>query len=345
MGEAEFEREFAKGRAMSLDDIEEYARSVLALMRGSRPEQAEPSAPEPPPAAVTPAPAISERSGEHRFALTVREIEVLRMETTLRQGNMTERDREQERKPRKRLPRLVRADPGSLPAFRLTRRDGEIIRSVYLYRALTTEQIQLLCFPTAPDGGVSSRCQYRLQLLFHAGYLGRLELPTPLSEGRRSFVYYLDIKGARLLAKQDHMGLGQLDWSPRRKMVNGYFLEHLLATNQVRITLVLAARAQGWQIAQWIDDRSLKSSQMKDTVILHGPQGRQQRAAVVPDGYFVLEAGNMSTISSWKWIWLRRRRKPAFGASGTGRARWPLMSSTTARASIRPATMPALSGC
>src|SRR5712692_7225865 len=43
-----------------------------------------------------------------------------------------------------RLKKLVRGDATSLPPFRITKRDVEIIKAVYAYRALTTDQVEAL---------------------------------------------------------------------------------------------------------------------------------------------------------------------------------------------------------
>ena len=175
-----------------------------------------------------------------------------------------------------------------LPGDRARRGDH---RSGLPVRALDTHQIQALFFPSASGRKAHSRCQRRLQLLFHRGLLWRAELPSRLSEGRRPLVYYLDRKGAELLAQRAGGELGALDWDPKAKDLHPEFLEHLLATNQVRIALVLAAHAQGWQITRWLDDATLKREQMKDYVTLKGPRGGHERAAVVPDGYWVLDTG------------------------------------------------------
>jgi hypothetical protein len=167
----------------------------------------------------------------------------------------------------------------------------EIVKAVYGYRVLTTHQIQALLFPSDGKMGISSRCQYRLQLLFHQGYLWRDELPTRLSEGRRPLIYFLDTKGAQLLAELAEVELDELDWNPKHNDANHSFLEHLMATNNVRVAVTVAARRLGWSIGKWIDDRGLKSPQMKTVVTLTGPQGGKRRTAVVPDGYFVLDNG------------------------------------------------------
>jgi predicted transcriptional regulator len=89
---------------------------------------------------------------------------------------------------KQRLPQLQRASKDTLPSFRLTERDIEIIQAVYAYRALTTDHIETLLFSPSTH----SRCLFRLKNLYHHGFLLRTEQPQSLTEGRKPFVYWLD---------------------------------------------------------------------------------------------------------------------------------------------------------
>lgn len=172
--------------------------------------------------------------------------------------------------------------------MRLTARDLAIVEAVYTYRALTTEQIARLFF--APS--TRSQCLLRLKLLFHHGVLKRGEQPQTMTEGRKPFVYWLDRNGAELLAIQRECELSELDWHPKQHLVKYLYLDHLLATNDVRIAVTLAAQVLGYSLETWVDDTTLKRNHAHDTVTLSGPQGGVEQAAVVPDGYFVLDTGD-----------------------------------------------------
>ncbi len=188
---------------------------------------------------------------------------------------------------RRRLPTLTRADPAELPGFRLTDRDLQIVAAVGEYRALTAPQIAALFFSKDQQSGlVNARCKARLRHLFHGGYLTREEQASRLSEGRRPLVYRLDSAGAKLLAERAQ-GNGVLKGSA--PVFSPAFLDHLLATNDIRIAVSQRVAAHGWRILTWLDDRTLKSPQMKDQVTLKGEQGVTRRAAIVPDAYFRLE--------------------------------------------------------
>lgn len=192
--------------------------------------------------------------------------------------------------PRRKV--LVRATGDRLPALQLTPRDLAILHGVYVCRALTTPQIQRWFFGEAPENrrGPTVRCQTRLARLFHHGYLYRDEQATRLREGRQPLVYFLDRRGAEVVAGYLHVPLRDLDWQPRDNAAGAgqLFLTHLLKTNDVRIALELAAAQSEWQIDPWLDERSLRRRQMKDRVELPDGQGRTRQMAVVPDGYFAL---------------------------------------------------------
>jgi hypothetical protein len=224
------------------------------------------------------------------------------------------------------LPRLRRAEGELRTPFRLTQRDLEIVRAVYEYRALTAPQIEALFFPPTKErtsAATSTRCIHRLRQLFDYGFLARTEQPQMLSGGPKPLVYWLDQRGAQLLAQVDDREVEELDWDPKGQDVRWFFLEHLLTTNNVRIAIFLAARNHKFTIKEWIDDKALKSKQMRDIVVLPALQGKAvsqgkapQKAAVVPDGYFVLVDGerqshqfleiDLRTVTGESSSWERR---------------------------------------
>jgi len=185
-----------------------------------------------------------------------------------------------------RLSTLTRAQAGALPPFRLTRRDREIVRAVRDFRVLTTVQVEGLFFTPTLSGKVNPRCQQRLKLLFHHGFLTRDEQPQKLSEGRKPLVYALDQAGDALLAETDG---ADLDWASGGYDVSWPFLDHLLATNDVRVAITVAVKQGSPRLARWLDDATLKGPHLKDYVTLTGPEGGRTKVAVVPDGYFALE--------------------------------------------------------
>lgn len=173
------------------------------------------------------------------------------------------------------------------PRFQLTARDVAILEALATnYRALTSFQIAALFFPPSTTGAPSSRCLERLRRLVQAGYLRRLEQPSLLSDGRKPFVYSASRQGAELLAGRLGQTIEEIGWRGTDSQVSPLFLEHLLATNDFRIAVTLAARENSWAIEDWRDDHELRHH--RDYVVLHGPHGARERAAVVPDAYFIL---------------------------------------------------------
>ena len=191
-----------------------------------------------------------------------------------------------------RTPRLQRAVEEDRPPLRLMPRDEAVVAAVYRYRALTSRQIEALFWgtPLHSTRPINSRCSYRLQLLFQHGFLHRNERPQLLDQGRLPLVYHLDDRGAQWLARRWDCEVTDLDWHPKRKQVGHLFLDHLLATNDVRVSLVVAAGRHGFTIETWLDDATLK--RRPDYVTVSGPQGGRKRTAVIPDGYFTLAQGN-----------------------------------------------------
>lgn len=94
------------------------------------------------------------------------------------------------------------------------------------------------------------------------------------------------------------------------------FLEHLLATNDVRVAFTVSAQAHDFQIVTWRDEQTLRSPQMKDVVVIKGPDGAQAKSAVVPDSYCRLDAStdtfnfmleiDMRTVTGEASMWGRR---------------------------------------
>ena len=169
-----------------------------------------------------------------------------------------------------------------------TKRDVEIVLAVADRRALTTPQIDDLFFPTKGESrvtGVSSRCQARLKVLAENDYIESREQPTLLTEGRKPRIHLLSTKGAKVY--QDETGK-KADWSKQENDVTPRRLEHLIQTNWLRIYFELSARAHGWSIEEWLDDRTLKRMQPEMAVEVKMEGQKPLKTAVTPDGYFRL---------------------------------------------------------
>jgi hypothetical protein len=186
---------------------------------------------------------------------------------------------EQEQKAR--LPQLQRARPDELPGLQLTLRDIGIIMAICDYRALTTAQIEEIFFtPTT-----RSQCSLRLKLLFQHGYLQRTEQQLA---GKHPLIHWLDKRGQEVVAAQRKIDPSEVDWTPKPQALRDLFLDHLIATNTVRLSIARAAAKHGFLLEEWRDDKTLKRDHAHDKVTIVGAQGGTQLVAVVPDGYGVI---------------------------------------------------------
>ena len=88
------------------------------------------------------------------------------------------------------------------------------------------------------------------------------------------------------MAKLRALSEKDLHWTPVKKP-SSIWLNHLSATNEVRISAIFSAKTHGWSIPIWLDDYFLRT-QEKDYVTITSPQGREKQVAVIPDGYFIL---------------------------------------------------------
>jgi hypothetical protein len=129
----------------------------------------------------------------------------------------------------------------------LTDRDMALVAAVADYRLLSRSQIQrLLGF------GATTRVNFRLQKLFHNGYLRRHYLP--MLKGSSQAIYILDAAGVPVAAER--LGKDVKDfWRPKMAL-HPFFLAHQLAVNDVRIAFELAARTHDdHQLLQWLPEQ------------------------------------------------------------------------------------------
>jgi hypothetical protein len=110
-------------------------------------------------------------------------------------------------------------------------------------------------------------------------------------------VYFLDHKGAAFLAERADVEPKAIDWDKRQNDPSWLFLNHLLATNDVRIALEQAIEAHGWQLLQWRDDRTLQRQKRQYVEIEYTGKDQKthtEKLAVLPDGYFFLATNQVN---------------------------------------------------
>jgi hypothetical protein len=112
----------------------------------------------------------------------------------------------------------------------ITNRDIALILDVYKYRYLSLTQIQTLHFPSLRTA------QRRLKALTTLGYIKAFRAPS-ISER----IFYLDKKGADIVAIELHVEAEALQWYRYTKAPKDYhFLKHFMAINDFRILITQA---------------------------------------------------------------------------------------------------------
>src|ERR1051326_7330468 len=110
------------------------------------------------------------------------------------------------------LPRFRRVP--DISPIALTDRDRNIVRRVFEHRFLRSTHILSL------TRGSRQQVLRRLQLLFHHGYLHRPRAQIDYYRaGSQPMVYGLGNEGMRLLAREDGILPGRLDWTARNRNV------------------------------------------------------------------------------------------------------------------------------
>jgi hypothetical protein len=160
--------------------------------------------------------------------------------------------------------------------MRLTERDKRILEAVHNYDGiLSFPQVRRLFFKG------ESQAEQRLKLLYQHGYLARLDQ----EQRRRSneMIYWLDKKGAEIVASLDGTPLSEFTW---RKEPRWFQVEHDLAVNDFRLNLLEAcSHDPAIKMETWIPENDFWA--YPDT-ITYPYQGKQITRKIRPDGFFIL---------------------------------------------------------
>ncbi len=183
----------------------------------------------------------------------------------------------------------------TLSHLQLRERDKAVLWAIYSCQALTTPQISAKFFPpktrevarhVRDNDSSSPGCRRRLKQLYEAGYLARREVPTTTREGKLPFLYFLTRQAVKLLAKESGQTMKEMDWRPEHNEIKFGKMAHLMAINDVRLALGIAAEEAGYVFTSWYTERELKRMKLK--AIVPGSRGRMRRAALEPDAFFCL---------------------------------------------------------
>ena len=172
-----------------------------------------------------------------------------------------------------------RPPPNKRRPIKFVARDAEFIRAVNDYRALTAAQLQRLFAIT------STPMQRRLIALWEHEYLDCQEITV---FGRKAvnapYLYTIGSRGVRVLVDVFEYDRSQIK-RPRRDY-SWRFSDHLLALNNFRVAVAVAAQEKGWLLETWLDERVFR--QNPDYVTLKNSKGKSEAKPVYPDGYFCL---------------------------------------------------------
>jgi hypothetical protein len=176
-----------------------------------------------------------------------------------------------------RLPKYQRAT--NPPPMRLTPRDRHILEAIHAFDGmLGFSQIKRLFFTG------KSQTEERLKLLYQHSYLGR-----PDKDQRRrlpEMIYWLDRRGAELVASLNGTTLGELGW---RKEPRWFQVEHDLAVNDFRLDLMEGCKSNpDVSLESWIPESEFWA--FPDTVT-YSYSDHKMRRKIRPDGFFMLSTG------------------------------------------------------
>jgi Replication-relaxation len=126
----------------------------------------------------------------------------------------------------------------------ITNRDIAILLDVYKYRYLSLTQLQTLHFPSLRT------VQRRTKALTTLGYLKAFRAPSIPER-----IFYLDKKGADIVAIELHVEVEDLQWYRYTKAPKDYhFLKHFLSINDFRILLTQACINHPIQLVGFIPE-------------------------------------------------------------------------------------------
>lgn len=137
-------------------------------------------------------------------------------------------------------------------AGRLTERDRWLARMLYEHKVLTTGQITQLAWPSPRSANL------RLLRLYQWRVVDRFQ--PFVTYGSAPMHYVLDVAGAAVLARQDGLERGELDYRHDRALglAHSLRLAHTVATNTFFTTLVARSRradSEGRLTAWWSEAR------------------------------------------------------------------------------------------
>jgi hypothetical protein len=166
---------------------------------------------------------------------------------------------------------------------KFTTRDKDILIDVYSYRYLSASQIERLRFPS------KRTAQRRLQTLHTLGYLKSFTTPNIAER-----IFYLDKKGAEVVAYEWKTEIASLDWQRHSQPKDYYFIKHFLAINDFRILVSQACQASGLTLLGFIPEYI--GEQTKQGYVKKYIRDSVKNLSHTPDAVFALQKNNKPAL-------------------------------------------------
>ncbi len=181
-----------------------------------------------------------------------------------------------------RAPRFKRR-PGSAGRLIIQNRDVDIIRLVYEYGLINSEQICALVH------GSKQGISRRLMKLYHHGFLDRPVSQVIFSNpvlGPKKMVYALGDRGADILSERLGMDCGKRRLSKKNRQLRERHIQHTLLISQFRACLTLALdKTPGARLVLWVRENARELRDQVDYTM----GDRKRKLSIVPDGFFCIE--------------------------------------------------------
>ena len=181
--------------------------------------------------------------------------------------------------PIRRKPYQRSASPSPI---RLTSRDKHILETIHAFDGiLSLHQIDRLFF----SGIGRSQPRARMRLLFDNGYV---QMPNPESihqVSRDETIYWLDRKGASLVAGFQGKSFAQFKWRRKPRFSQ---IEHDLRVNDFRIAVREGCQLRpDLQLKMWLPESEFAVE--PDRISFETSAGKKTSRSVRPDGYFMIK--------------------------------------------------------
>src|SRR5579859_530389 len=176
-------------------------------------------------------------------------------------------------------------------SIQLTERDLDILETLYVCRAATTQQLASLVLGRAEN----TYFHTRLAEFFHRGFVTRRFFMTPYGIAPSKILHMIDRKGIHVL--EQYRGL-KGKWTTDALRVQQQFLAHTLAINDLEIAIRTSAQKLDLPLTDWIGESAIKADY--DRIVVPGLKGDGKPKAVQPDVAFALNIPSVhQSVKKW----------------------------------------------